>query len=126
MILDLPSKDILLDSDLNISKNVTQSDVEEGVYNHLHAVVKAPVKLFGCLDDTTNPVDRSSRLYYNMLINSGQNVELRLFNSGGHHYDLQNANLRTTVTTRYGVEMTNVPVVYVEMLQFWRRYEQGN
>ena len=64
-----------------------------------------------------------------MLVNSGQIVELRLFNEGGHHYDTENQELRVGTeeepfVNSYGDALTNVPVVYIEMLQFWRRYEQ--
>ena len=98
-----------------------------------HGYAKAPVKFFainqdsGCLE--------YAKICYRMLLNSGQITELRILDSfkdytgtgtSAHHADTQDPALRTTVTTRFGVEMTNVPIVYVEMLQFWRRYEQGN
>ena len=48
--------------------------------------------------------------------------------SGGatpHHCDLTNPRFRAeTYVTRYGETLTNVPMFYIEMLQFWRRYEQ--
>ena len=131
IITDLPTKDVLFDNSMNISKNASHSDAEEQVYGKLHAQVKSPVKLFGCLNDTTCYVDRTSRLCYKMLINSGQIVELRLFNEGNHHYDTQNSDLRVGTTEEpfinsFGEELINVPVVYIEMLQFWRRYEQNS
>lgn len=124
IITDLPGKDVLMDSALNISKNTTQSDAEEAVYDGLHAQVKAPVKIFGCIDDSTCHYLRTSMLFYKMFVNSGQLVELRLFPTGGHHYDTQNPDLRTTILTRFGKTMTQVPIVYVEMMRFWQRFEQ--
>lgn len=125
--LNLPDKDTLLENPTGTAK------IE--LWSTLHMVAKCPVKIFGCNQDPSCPPASTSALLYKMLMNSGQMAELRLFNSNkdytgtgtsAHHYDTQDPALRTTVTTRYGEVMTNVPVVYVEMLQFWRRYEQGN
>ena len=130
ILMDLPSKDVLMADNLNISKNAMTSATEEGVYGVLHAKVRCPVKLFGCNQDTTAPVDRGTKLINRMFLNSGHWCEMRLFDttlsSGQHHYDTQDPSLRATVTTRFGVEMSNVPIVYIEMLQFWRRFEQEN
>ncbi len=95
---------------------------------------KCPVKLFGCNQDETCPPDYTSGLFYRMLINGAQIAELRLYNSykdysgtgtTAHHYDTQDPALRTDITTTFGEELTDVPIVYIEMLAFWRRYEQG-
>ena len=62
---------------------------------------------------------------YRMLVNAGQVCELRMFHSDAsqtHHFELEDSRYLTNVTTVYG-ETTQAPLVYVEMLQFWRRYE---
>jgi hypothetical protein len=135
LIVDLPDSNVLLSDNLNISKDAQSSQVEEDLYNSLHAKLRVPVKMFGCYEDTSAPIDRTSKLFARMFNNSAQIVELRLFHSykdysgtdtSAHHYDTQDPALRANVTTRYGEELTNIPIVYIEMLQFWRRFEQNN
>ena len=98
-------------------------------FKAMHAHCKCPVKFFCCQEDTVCPPDTTAKVYYKMLMNSGQRAEIRVYHTSltgdnAHHYDTQDTNLRTTVTTRFGEELGNIPVVYVEMLKFWRRYEQ--
>jgi hypothetical protein len=126
IITDLPGKDVLLADNMNIDRNSSYNAYESELYSNLHAKVKAPVKIFGVKDDTTCYYRRTSVLLYNLLLNSGNLVELRLFQSGGHHADTQNPNMRASVTTVYGESLDNIPVVYIEMLKFWRRFEQNN
>ena len=124
--VNLPSKETLIE-------NMYGEEVI-ALWSTLHMVAKCPVKLFGCNQDQSCTPERTSALYYRMLINAGQIAECRLYNSykdytgtgtSAHHYDTQDPALRTTVTTSFGEELTNVPIVYIEMLSFWRRYEQG-
>lgn len=132
MVTDLPTTAAFKQSFIDCFYN--ESNDRVAMWSSLHAMARCPVKIFGCNQDTTCNPQYGANVYYRMFLNAGQIVELRLFDSfkdytgtgtSAHHYDTQDPALRTTVTTRYGVEMTNVPVVYVEMLQFWRRYEQG-
>lgn len=99
----------------------------------LHARVKCPVKIFGCWEDKSCPPPTTSEVYYKMLINAGQIAELRLFHdsrypgttsTNAHHYEIQDDALKVDYVTRYGETYEDAPVVYVEMLKFWRRYEQ--
>lgn len=124
IITDLPGKDVLLADNMNIDRNSSYNAYESELYSNLHAKVKAPVKIFGVKDDTTCYYRRTSVLLYNLLLNGGNLVELRLFQTGGHHADTQNPNMRASVTTKFGETLDNVPVVYIEMLKFWRRFEQ--
>ena len=93
---------------------------------------KCPVKIFGCNQDES-VVPASLDIVYKPLINSGQIAEKRVFNSfkdytgtgtSAHHYDTQDPALRTSITTRYGDALTDIPIVYIEMLRFWQRFEQ--
>ena len=66
-----------------------------------------------------------------MFLNGSQIIEKREFVSGNHHADTQNPNMRVGTIEEpfinsFGEELINVPVVYIEMLQFWRRYEQNS
>ena len=121
MCYDLPAKDVFME--------MWNEGTRTEVLSKLHAHAKCPVKLFGCHEDPSCPPEDTSALYYRMLINSGQIAELRLFHtsiavSKAHHYDTQDPALRTSIVTRYGEQLSNIPVVYIEMLRFWRRYEQ--
>lgn len=121
MIMDLPQKE-------SVMANYNY-DLFAAFSANLHAALKCPVKFFCCNADTVAPPDKCAKMLYNMLVNGGQRTELRVFNStldgsSAHYYELRDPALRTTVVTKYGETMTNVPVVYVEMLRFWQRYEQ--
>ena len=131
LVTDLPSKETLMDSSLNISNSITSPDAENAVYGNLHMKVKAPVKIFSVKLDGVCPWQRTGQLYYKMLMNSGQIAEFRVYEGNSsltgtenHHADTQDPNLRCDVTTKYGEELTDIPVVYIEMLKFWRRFEQ--
>jgi hypothetical protein len=130
-ITDLPSKDVMMADNMNIGKSVTYNEAEDALYSSLHARVKCPVKIFAVKLDDICKWKRTALYWYKMLLNGGQLVEMRVFEGMGntltvdnHHADLKDERLRCTVTTKYGEEMTNVPVFYVEMLRFWRRFEQ--
>ena len=125
--VDLPSKDVILPT-------YTDSALKRTVWGALKMRAKCPVKLFGCNQDESCPPPGTTSLYYKMLMNAGQIAECRLYNSykdytgtgtSAHHYDTQDPALRANITTSFGEELTNVPIVYIEMLAFWRRYEQG-
>lgn len=111
----------------------SDGDARNDYFESRYAFVKCPIKFFGCNQDDKVPYDSLKR-WYRMVINSGHIAEIRLFNSykdytgsgtSAHHYDTQDPALRADVTTKYGEELESIPVVYIEMLQFWRRYEQS-
>ena len=110
------------------------SDERVALWKTYHLLARCPVKLFGCNQDENCIPAYTSEVFYRMLINAGQVAELRLYNSykdytgtgtTAHHYDTQDPALRADITTSFGEELEDVPIVYIEMLAFWRRYEQG-
>lgn len=114
----LPDREALL-SPGNI---VGPSQVETDLYNSMHLKVKSPIKLFAALDDATvSPANM--RLYYQMLLNAAQVCELRWFPTGGHHFEMEAQNKVDSWTTTYGTTVSDVPIPYIEALQYWRRYE---
>ena len=132
MATDLPTDEE--DKKALVSNLYVESTDRKTLWGGLHIMARCPIKLFGCNQDTTCPPPETSALYYRMLINAGQIAELRLFNSykdysgtgtSAHHYDTQDPALRADITTSYGEALEDVPIVYIEMLAFWRRYEQG-
>lgn len=123
---NLPSKDILFADEMNVSKSTKTNEYEANVFNKLTMSAKAPVKIFDCYQDTTVPPTRNAQYVYNMLRNGGHEVELRMFNttaSKPHSFESSDPNRSISVTTRYGETITT-SIVYVEMLNFWRRYEK--
>ncbi len=124
---NLPSKDVLFDDKMNVSKSTLNAEYEADIYNNLTMSVKAPVKIFDCYEDTTVPPTRNAFYVYNMLKNGGHEVELRMFNttaSKPHSFESTDANRLVSVVTRYG-ETVQASIVYVEMVKFWRRYEKS-
>ena len=123
---NLPAKEIMIDA--------LYGEERLELWPTLHMFAKCPVKLFGCNQDQSCPPPATTSLFYRMLMNSGQIAECRLYNSykdytgtgtSAHHYDTQDPALRADITTSFGEELEDVPIVYIEMLAFWRRYEQG-
>lgn len=123
-IENLPSKDELF-SVGRVSANVAYDEAEANLYSTLKFKAKAPVKIFTCYEDTTVPYQRNAQLMYNMMKNAGMECELSLVHTDAatpHRYEQQDSNANITVTTRYG-ETLSAPWVYVDMLEFWRKYE---
>lgn len=120
---DTPSKTEIF-SVGNVGASADNAD-EATLYDARRFKSKAPVKMFAVRDDETVNNSRNCDLVYKMMLNAAQIVEMRYFLTGGHHFELTSPYLLASHTTIYGETLTNVPVVYVEMLAFWRRYEQG-
>ena len=123
-IENLPDKDVLF-SVSHISPGVKYDEAEAALYSTLRYKAKAPVKIFCSYEDTVVPYRRNSELMYQMMKNAGQVCELRMFHTdaaSAHNFEVQDSRYLTEVTTVYG-ETMQAPVVYIEMLQFWRRYE---
>jgi dipeptidyl aminopeptidase/acylaminoacyl peptidase len=124
-IENLPDKDTLF-AHAQISSTATSNEAEAAMYAKLRFKVKAPVKIFASKEDNTVPYTRNAVYMYNMLKNAAQPCELRVFStnaSSAHHFEQQDSRAYTTVTTVYGKTMS-APLVYIEMMQFWRRYEK--
>lgn len=123
-IENLPDKDVLFGVG-HISASTKYDEAEDALYSTLRFKSKAPVKIFTAYEDNVVPYRRNAELMYKMLKNAGQVCELRLFHtdaSSPHNFEVQDSRHLTEVTTTYG-ETVQAPLVYVEMLQFWRRYE---
>lgn len=85
-----------------------------------------PQKIWVSEDDEVVPVGIIKN--YIKTIKNGQGIgELRLMpnGTGGHHsVDTDtNAMKVSSIKTRLGITHTNIPLAYVELLQFFRRYE---
>ena len=125
-IVDLPGKDELF-SVGRVSANVAYDEAEYEFYSKLSYWAKAPVKIFTCYEDSTVPYRRNAQIMYNMMKNAGMECDLSLVHTDAstpHRYEQQDSKANITVTTRYG-EAMSAPWVYVDMLKFWRKYENN-
>lgn len=85
-----------------------------------------PSKLFAYYEDNTVIHERNSKVLQPMIQNGGQVCELRVLHtssSNSHTAELHDANRNITVETVFG-ETVTASLIYVEILQFWRRYEK--
>ena len=130
-IVDLPvDKSVLFNEAFRVSADTINVPEEVALFGTLHAKVKAPVKFFDNYEDPSVPYERNAMLMYKMLVNGGNIVECRMFDVSqdtdtsvtAHHFEMRYDRL-VTVTTPSGQVIENVPVVYIEMLRFWQRYE---
>lgn len=122
LLNDLPDKDDLFDG-TNVSKSSNDPTPLLAVYGNCRMRVKAPVKMFLCRDDDVAIPEMGGDIIAKIAKQSGQIFVVREFEDGGHHYDTQNTDLQVTITNTYGVSITT-SVVYIEMLAWWREWEQ--
>lgn len=95
------------------------------VFTNWVGKTKIPIKIWYAEDDTTLPdPTRNQDLLYNIVNNGGGLCEYHIFATGGHYPERDGA--KVTYTNKYGVTYENTSLVYAEMLQFIRRYEQDN
>jgi hypothetical protein len=89
-------------------------------------ICNVPMKIWVAADDTNVSYDCSKNFI--QTINNAQGIaELRTMPSGtgGHHSVDTDASAPkvASIVTRLGISHTNVPLAYVEMVNFFRRYE---
>lgn len=88
--------------------------------------MKAPIKIWAASDDNAISY-RLCSAFIQSIKNAGGNAVLRTMpdNSGGHHsVDTdENAPKVTSITTKLGVTHTNVPLAYVEMVEWFRMFD---
>lgn len=103
-----------------------ETDDDPNLFEGVSRVTNVPQKIWVSEDDPRININRLKN--YIQTIKNGQGIgELRLMpnNTGEHHsVDSSPDALKVdTITTRLGITHTNVPLAYVEMLQFFRRFE---
>ena len=127
-VVDLPTKEEMY----NILKNTPSGsqmkvEAETELFANRHAKCSIPIKFFNAYEDSSAPYERNAALLYRMLKNGGSICEQRLVHtnltgSTAHRFELKDSRAYINHTTIYG-ETVSAPMMYVEMLQFWRRYE---
>ena len=125
LMADPPSK-VELFAGMNLAASTTTpTQGETDLWKDRIAKVPCPVKFFVGQDDTTVPPERNGAFMYQMLLNGSCEVEYREFSSGGHKIEQPDSGgFGQDVVNSYGVTITNAPVVFAEILNFWQRYEE--
>ncbi len=123
MIVNIPDKDVFFDPVFNESvSSVAPTEAELALYGSMIAKLPVPYKIFVATNDPTCPPARNSDILHRMLINGGSYVEERKLPSGGHFPEYDD-DLTVEIVDDYGNTIT-APIVYAEMMQFWKRYEK--
>ena len=107
--------------------SISENPVEWGKYvvSKWPAKFRQPIKIWACTGDDTAIPKRHAYVLYNAAINGGSNIQLRMIQGGSHQPALGNSAITiSNYVTRFGETIATVPLVYAEMVRFWRRYEQ--
>jgi hypothetical protein len=95
---------------------------DEEVFEKWGAKYPCPIKIFLATDDSVAPWRSHGNVLYKCCEAGGTPVELRKFTTGGHFPEF--AHKVSSYTTRFGETLSNISVVFIEMIRFFRRYEQ--
>lgn len=91
-----------------------------------------PFIMFTCVTD--NAVNHKSvELFHKLLSNAGQLVQIHVFptpsvpspENSDHRFEINTENM-VTYTNSKGITLNNVPIVYIEILAFWRKFENND
>lgn len=127
----VPTAEQAMADAFRISSNTASSTSEAAFYNSLALKTDVPIRItYGTNDSTVKPA-RNGAYLYNMLKNGGSYVEKRQYDvsrmtgdGSTHRFEIDPAFCADVVNS-FGVTITNVPLLYVETLRFWRRFEQN-
>ena len=133
--MDIPNKDSLFEetvengvvtSGFRMEKSGSGAAIynpwDEEVFEKWGAKYPCPIKIFLATDDSTAPWRSHGNVLYKCCEAGGTPVELRKFTTGDHFPEF--AHKVSSYTTRFGETLSDVSVVYIEMIRFFRRYEQ--
>ena len=127
VITNLPDADTLINATKQGAWNADYIEDEAKAYADCKTSIRKPIKLFCATNDQAAKYKRSGAIFMRMMENAGEICELRLYTTDEtgdpHHLELLDSRTMIDVTTIYG-ETMKAPLPYVEMLQFWRRYEK--
>ena len=73
----------------------------------------------------------SVKFMHKLLARAGYNAQIHVFpksgnelsDGGDHRFEMNDENRINVYTNSKGVELNDVPIVYIEILSFWRRFE---
>ena len=124
LITNLPDVEEMMDDNFRVSATAARPVGELDLYESLKAKTRIPIKIFWAQDDNQAIPSRNAQ-YLLMELQQGGNIcEARTVPTGGHFSEM-NATNQVSVTLKNGDTMNNVPIFYIEALQFCRRYEEN-
>lgn len=123
LLANPPSKTEIL-TNMNLSKSTAEPTADEtNLWKDKIAKSPCPVKIWISQNDTSVIPTRNGAFMYQMLKNGSSIVEYRQFLTGGHHIEQpDNGGFGANYVNSYGETITDAPVVFIELLNFWRRY----
>lgn len=117
-----------LDELCDWSFNLGAGDMVESNWSNLVRVCSTPIKIWDAVDDVNTPY-AIAKNFVTTLKNGGCMAELRTMPTGtGGHYSVDigttaNPSVKVdSITTRLGITHTNVPLAYVELINYFRRF----
>ena len=109
--------------------NALDKNEKMAEYQNLSRVNNVPTKIWAAIDDGDDDwgIYGTSRIYIHTLKNANNIAEIRTMpaNTGSHNaVDSSPDALKvSSITTRLGYTHNNVPLAYVELVSFFRRFE---
>lgn len=117
-----------LDELCDWSFNLGEGDMIESNWSSLVRVCPTPIKIWDAIDDMNTPYSIAKN-FVTTLKNGGCMAELRTMPTGtGGHYSVDigtenNPSIKVeNVTTRLGIVHNNIPLAYVELVNYFRRF----
>lgn len=120
-------EDALTDGEKFWTEKIWEHEEKENeIYTHKEyaKIGSVPVKIWGAYDDNQTPYLKMVEVV-EQLKNGGSEASLRTFpvgSSTGGHYCAINKNTVESVTTRLGINVENVPIAWVENVEFIRSH----
>ena len=118
-----PTRDEMFDGTNIASSTMQPTEKEIALWSGRVAKVPCPVKFFVAQDDTICPPLRNAKIIFDALKFGSEIVEYRQFETGGHYIENPTmGGFTQDVVNTYGQTIEDAPVVFAEILNFWRRY----
>ncbi len=117
-----------LDDLVEWSFDLGAGDMVENNWSNLSRVCNTPIKIWDAVDDTSTPYIIAKN-FVTTLKNGGCMAEIRTMPTGtGGHYSVdigteENPSVKvSSITTRCGIIHENIPLAYVELANYFRRF----
>lgn len=124
LMTNLPDVESMMDDNYRVNAMSTIRPAGElDLYETIKIKTRIPIKIFTAQDDDQAIPSRNAQ-YLLMELEQGGNIcEYRSVPTGGHFSEMNSAN-QVTFTDKAGNTLADVPIFYIEALQFCRRYEE--
>ena len=84
-----------------------------------------PIKIWVSASDANVEPSIAGKMLYNVALNGGSDIEYRVIPGNAHTPSVGSGTTYiSNYVTKYGETIASMPLVYAEMIRFFRRYEQ--